>query len=106
MDNLFVLPDGLRGEQEFFEDLHASAGVRIERILSKGHTTPPGEWYDQDEDEWVALLEGDAAIAYDDGSSVNLSPGDYLYIPAHRRHRVARTSADPVCVWLAVHIKG
>jgi cupin 2 domain-containing protein len=104
MRNLFVLPDGLPSEQEFFEDLHASSGVRIERILSKGHTTPQGEWYDSDEDEWVALLEGGATIAYDDGSSVDLSPGDYLLIPAHRPHRVERTTADPVCVWLAVHI--
>ena len=78
-------------------------GARIERIVSTGQTTPPGQWYDQPGDEWVALLAGRATLRFEDGARLELSPGDWLLIPAHVRHRVEATSADPPCVWLAVH---
>jgi cupin 2 domain-containing protein len=78
--------------------------VRIERILSSGHTTPDGEFYDQPNNEWVVLLQGEAELAYDDGSTRRLSAGDHLLIPAHERHRVTHTSTEPPCVWLAVHM--
>lgn len=79
---------------------HASGDVRLERIISHGQVTPEGEWYDQDEDEWVALIEGSARIAYPDGSEVSLARGDQLFLPRRARHRVAYTSSP--CVWLAV----
>jgi len=78
-------------------------GARVERIVSTGQATPPGQWYDQPGDEWVALLAGRATLRLGDGALVDLSPGDWLLIPAHLRHRVEATSADPPCVWLAVH---
>jgi cupin 2 domain-containing protein len=78
-------------------------GARIERIVSAGQATPPGQWYDQPGDEWVALLAGRATLRWEDGSLVELSPGDWLLIPARVRHRVEATSVDPPCVWLAVH---
>lgn len=102
--NLFQLlentPDG-----ESFEPLIPDCGILIERIVSKGHASPPGFWYDQDRDEWVALLQGKAKIAWFDGRTRDLVPGDWLFIPAHEKHRVESTSADPPCIWLAVHGK-
>lgn len=102
--NLFDLPFPLPSG-ELFEALVPDRGVLIERIVSTGQTTPDGVWYDQDRDEWVALLQGEAAIACEDGTSIDLRPGDCLLIPAHTRHRVTRTSADPPCIWLAVHAR-
>lgn len=103
--NLFAgIPKQL--PQELFEQLHAGSGVRIERIVSQGHTSPPGgQWYDQPADEWVVLLAGQARILFDDPRrEVSLTAGDWLLIPAHARHRVMHTSADHPCVWLAVHM--
>lgn len=102
-DNLFDLPTG-EWRDEIFEILHQSAHVRIERILSRGHRTPPGEFYDQERDEWVVLLQGQARIDFDDGSARQLESGDHLLIPKHVRHRVGHTSTEPPCVWLAVHV--
>ena len=100
--NLFRLPETMPRE-ELFEPLIPDRGVLIERIISTGQATPPGEWYDQERDEWVALLQGRAALAYADGRIVELEAGDAVFIPAHERHRVESTSADPPCIWLAVH---
>ena len=93
-----------RREREVVDVLLDRPGARIERIVSTGQTTPAGQWYDQSGDEWVALLAGRAKLRFDDGAFVELSPGDWLLIPAHARHRVEATSADPPCVWLAVHL--
>jgi len=73
---------------------------RLEHIVSRGEASPAGFWYDQPQDEWVALLRGEATLAFQDGT-LDLCAGDALIIPAHRRHRVAFTSAD--AVWLALH---
>ncbi|MDH4103702.1 MAG: cupin domain-containing protein [Thermoleophilia bacterium] len=81
----------------------AGEGVAIERIVSAGHATPAGVWLEQDRDEWVVLLEGEAELEYEDGSRVRLSSGDNLVIPGGTRHRVEWTRADPPCIWLAVH---
>lgn len=85
-------------------DLLASAGaVRIERIVSHGHCSPPDFWYDQDEHEWVALLQGEARLRFaDDDRVVRLHAGDHLTIAAHCRHRVEWTQPDVDTVWLAV----
>ena len=99
--NLFDLPDPLP-DDELFTDLLRTNNVRIERIFSSGQTTSDGQWYDQDEDEWVALLQGEAILEYENGEKLRLSPGDHVLLPAHRRHRVAYTSAEQPCIWLAV----
>jgi len=99
--SLFRVPAAADGET--VDVLLARPGLRIERIVSTGQSTPPGIWYDQPEDEWVALLAGSATLQWGDGSLVDLAPGDWLLIPAHIRHRVEATSVDPPCVWLAVH---
>ena len=102
MTNIFDLPSSLPNK-ELFESLVSADNILIERIISTGQTTPPGEWYDQDKDEWVILLQGEAVLAYADGSQIKLTAGDYLFIPAHQKHRVEYTSSEPPCIWLAVH---
>lgn len=101
--NVFAIPDALPGADEFFEVLARGEDVRVERIISHGHTTPDGEWYDQEDDEWVVLLQGEATLEWEDGARSGLGAGDAVFIEAHRRHRVVRTSSEPPCVWLAVH---
>ncbi|MBV0933900.1 cupin domain-containing protein [Marinobacterium weihaiense] len=88
--------------QEMFSDLLTAGSVRIERILSRGQTSPASGWYDQDEHEWVLVLEGAAELTYASGEVVRLERGDYLNIPAHRRHRVSWTDPDQTTLWLAV----
>lgn len=100
--NLFSLPKSLTGE-EIFEPLLEGRNFRVERIVSSGQSTPEGVWMDQDLDEWVALLQGRSVIGYENGVTVELGPGDWIFIPAHTRHRVEFTSPEPPCIWLAVH---
>lgn len=77
--------------------------IRIERIISKGHSSPDGFWYDQEEDEWVLLLAGSAGLQFEHETEPRvLKPGDHLYIPAHCRHRVAWTDRVANSIWLAV----
>lgn len=94
------IPDDIQNEQ--ITDLLKTDGVRIERIVSFGQSSPGGFWYDQKENEWVLLLEGSATLEFDDGSQVDLSPGDFVNIPAGRRHRVEKTSSKGRTVWLVV----
>ncbi len=100
--NLFQLPDPLP-TVEVLTDLWSTPHLRLEQILSTGQTTPPGEWYDQSQDEWVVLLQGRATLTYDTGATVTMGPGDYRLIPAHVRHRVDFTTSAPPCIWLAIH---
>ena len=102
MNNIFDLPSSLPNK-ELFESLVSANNILIERIISTGQTTPPGEWYDQDQDEWVILLQGFASLCYADGRQIKLIVGDYLLIPAHQKHRVESTSSEPPCIWLAIH---
>lgn len=102
--NLFALPPG-PAEEEIFTHLAGGSNILIERIVSAGQSSPDGFWYDQNQDEWVAVLQGSARLAWEDGTERALHPGDWLLIPAHTRHRVAWTSATPPCIWLAVHGK-
>lgn len=87
---------------EIFEDIVRTSNVRIERIISKGHSSPEVGWYDQSENEWVVVLEGSGSILFDDGRQVILNKGDYLNIPAHSKHKVLGTDKEVVTIWLAV----
>ena len=100
--NLYHLPDPLP-DHELTEPLLPDRGVLIERIVSTGQTTPEGEWYDQERDEWVVLLQGEAVLSYSDGRRLRLRAGDHVLIPAHEKHRVEYTTCDPPAIWLAVH---
>ncbi|HIZ55503.1 MAG TPA: cupin domain-containing protein [Firmicutes bacterium] len=103
--NLFSLPEsiqnGKRPDQEICHLLLQNQRIRVEKILSVGHTTPAGEWYDQDEDEFVAVLQGTAELCLED-CTVILQAGDTIWLPAHCKHRVEHTSIEPVCIWFCV----
>jgi cupin 2 domain-containing protein len=100
---LAELPTALAEER--FEVLASGPAVRIERIVSPPQATP-GEWYDQDGDEWVVLLAGGATLEIAGRPPIALAPGDHLVLPAHQRHRVLNTAAEGLTVWLAVHYSG
>lgn len=89
-------------DAEVFEDIVKSPRVRIERILSQGQRSPASGWYDQEEQEWVIMLRGQARILFEGGNEISLGGGDYVHIPAHTRHKVTWTTPDEVTVWLAV----
>lgn len=103
MESLFRDPPSHSEAGERFEDLLTRPGVRIERIVSTGHSTPPGEWMDQAWDEWVLLVAGRAGLTLEGEAPQTLAPGDHLLIPAYRRHRVDWTETPTV--WLAVHLE-
>ena len=104
VQNLFHnLPAPQADEQ--FSTLLRTSGLHLERIVSTGQATPPGQWYDQEMDEWVLLLAGAATLRFDPDQLVHLEPGDFLHIAAHRRHRVERTDPHQPTVWLALHFE-
>ncbi len=93
-------------QEEHFLTLAESGAVRIERIVSEGHATPQGEWYDQAWNEWVLLVSGGATVLFDsDAAPVTMVAGEYVMIPAGCRHRVEKTDVTQKTVWLAVHFK-
>ena len=96
------LPARLADER--FDPLLQGADFRLERIISTGHTTPPEQWYDQEQEEWVLLLAGSAVLRFEQpAAQIALCPGDSLLIPAHCRHRVEATDPDHHTVWLALY---
>ncbi len=97
---LAALPAG--GGEEYFETILRAPSVRIERIVSHGQASPDGFWYDQDASEFVVLLAGAARLRFEGEEPLAMSSGDYVNIPAHRRHRVEWTTPDEPTVWLAV----
>ena len=102
LSNLFAdrpshLPD------ELFTTLLEAANVRIERIVSHGHASPEGFWFDQDQHEWVVVLNGAARLRFEgDEQPVEMKPGDFMNIPAHKQHRVEWTTPDEPTLWLAI----
>ena len=94
----------MREADEFFETLLHHPHIKIKRIISHGHTSPRDFWYDQEMNEWVILLKGKAKLLFEgEQTIVEMSPGDYLNIPAHRKHRVEWTDPGEDTVWLAVY---
>jgi cupin 2 domain-containing protein len=87
---------------ETMEPLLVRDGLLLERIASHGCATPVGDWYDQEQDEWVMLAAGSAVLEFEIQGALALVAGDHLLIPAHLRHRVAEVSDD--AVWLALHL--
>jgi cupin 2 domain-containing protein len=90
-------------DTELFSELLSAKGVRIERIVSTGQSTPADKPYNQDHDEWVLLLTGSAGLWIEGQGERELRPGDHVLIAAHRRHRVTWTVSGGPTVWLAVH---
>jgi cupin 2 domain-containing protein len=100
--NIFKnIPQTLR--EELFEEIVTSKHVKIERIISDGHTSPKEGWYDSEQNEWVIVLQGEAILSFENGTNVELKRGDYHNIPAHKRHKVSHTSQEEKTIWLAVY---
>ncbi len=96
------IPDSFT--EEIFETILKTDYFNLERIISMGQATPPGEWYDQDTNEWVILLSGSAGLLFEGDKEVCvMKPGDYVHIPAHRRHRIEWTDPNQKTIWLALH---
>ena len=89
---------------EEIQILFQSGPVRIERIISNGHPSPAGFWYDQEQDEWVILLAGSAELEFEGGAVKPMASSEYLLIPSRQKHRVSQVSED--AVWLAFHFRG
>jgi len=102
--NIFKnLPESV--QKEIFEVIIENKNVRLERIISCGHETPPGEWYDQDSDEWVFLLQGGAGLRFKDEKHIRtMKPGDYIHVPARKQHRVEWTDLTQKTIWLALYL--
>jgi cupin 2 domain-containing protein len=87
---------------ELFTPIADGPGVRVERIVSRGHASPPDFWYEQDEDELVILIAGAARLEVDGAGAIDLAEGDWIDIGHHVRHRVSWTAPDRDTIWLAV----
>lgn len=90
---------------ETFDNLFSNDKLMIERIISHKSLIPSDLWYDQSNNEWVILISGEAKIEFENNEQIELFAGDYIFIPAHTKHRVTYTSASPKCVWLGIHFK-
>jgi cupin 2 domain-containing protein len=102
VNNIFKnIPTNLADES--FEDIISKDGLKIEKIISYGHITEEFQWYDQDHDEWVILLKGEATLSFENENAIELSLGEYINIPAHKKHRVSWTLPNKETIWLAVH---
>ena len=91
--------------EELFTVLAENENLKIERIVSDGHASPEGFWYDQEQNEWVLLIAGSAVLSIEQNGAIErieLSAGDHLLIPAHQRHRVESTASEQKTIWLAV----
>ncbi|TGX41663.1 cupin domain-containing protein [Sphingomonas naasensis] len=89
---------------EAFTELLARPGVRVERIVSRGQSTPANEPMVQAQDEWVLLLEGAAGLRIEDSDEVSLRAGDHVWIARGQKHWVTWTAKDRPSVWLAIHL--
>ncbi|MEG2597135.1 MAG: cupin domain-containing protein [Oscillospiraceae bacterium] len=101
--NLFDLPQLVDGEENMAV-LYENVAVRIEKIVSKGFSSPKDFWYRQSENEWVFVLQGEGTIDFED-HGITLRAGDSVQILAGVKHRVAGTSVSPDCIWLCVFEK-
>ena len=101
-ENIFEsIPDDLT--EEIFEPLLQGKNIKVERIISNGHTSPESGWYDQEQNEWIIVLKGDAIITFENENEVRLNEGSYLNIPAHTKHKVSWTSQHTETIWLVIY---
>ncbi len=89
-------------DKEIFQTIAKSESVRIERIISNGQMTAEDFWYDQEEYEFVMLIEGKSILRFEN-KTVELKNGDYVLIKPHEKHRVEYTSKP--AVWLCIFFK-
>jgi cupin 2 domain-containing protein len=104
--NLFAGSSVASAEEEVFSEIFARPGLKIERIVSQGQASPPEFWYDQPWNEWVIVLKGSAKLQFEHEPATRvMAAGDYVFIPARKRHRVEWTEPQQPTIWLAVHFE-
>ncbi|MEO8666542.1 MAG: cupin domain-containing protein, partial [Ignavibacteria bacterium] len=96
-------PQPLPKDFETFHEIISNENLTVERIISTGHATPDGQWLEDDRNEWVILLQGEAQLVFEEGKTHTLRTGDYISIPKNKKHKVSKTSIDPPCIWLAIY---
>ena len=104
--NLFADVSSASAGEEEFSEIFARPGLKIERIISQGQASPPGFWYGQASNEWVIVLKGSARLRFEgEPATQTLGAGDYVFIPARKRHRIEWTEPKKPTVWLAIHFE-
>ena len=101
--NIFDTENIQSQNPEVFENILELKGIKIERIVTLIPYNKPGDWYNQNTDEWVLLLQGEAHLEFEQEQILQLKAGDYIFIPAHKKHRINHSSIEPKCIWLAFH---
>lgn len=89
--------------KENYLDLLKCKQFRLEKIVSKGYSTPQNIWLSEDKNEFILLLKGKAELLFENGNIINLIEGDYFIIPSGTKHKVTKTSRKPICYWLTIH---
>lgn len=102
MNNIFENIE-LAGEEEQFDLLQKGLHYRIERIVTSGHSSPEGFYYEQENDEWIFLVQGEVILEMEE-KYVQMKTGDHLFIPKNCRHRIEKSSVEPVCIWVCILI--
>jgi len=102
--NIFkAIPKDLK--KEFFKQLLCKNNLKIQKIVSKGHSSPKSGWYNQNDNEWVIVLKGKAVLSFKNAKDVTLKKGDFINIPTNVKHKVSWTKPNKKTIWLAIHYK-
>ncbi len=102
VENIFAYLPSLPTDNEEFKTLLESKKIKIERIVSSGQNSPEDFWYEQEENEWVIVLEGEAILSFENENDVILKKGDFINIPSYKKHRVKSTIKNSYTIWLAI----
>lgn len=102
--NFFENLPSVKNGEELIETISESSSIKVERIISNNSIAPKNGWFEQENEEWVMLIQGSAKIQFQE-KEIELFTGDTLFIPAKTKHKVTYTSSIPICIWLAIHTK-
>ena len=102
IENLFTNLPSLSLDNEEFTTLLESDKIKIERIVSTGQNSPEDFWYEQEQNEWVIVLDGEAILSFENEDDVILKKGDFINIPSYKKHRVKSTIKNSYTIWLAI----
>ncbi|MDY0320228.1 MAG: cupin domain-containing protein [Arcobacteraceae bacterium] len=102
IENLFTNLPSLSLDNEEFKTLLESNNIKIERIVSTGQNSPEDFWYEQEQNEWVIVLDGEATLSFENEDDVILKKGDFINIPSYKKHRVKSTIKNSYTIWLAI----
>lgn len=103
MNNIYENSDknSIKGT-EITKILEKGKYFRIEKIMSNCSSSEKGFWYDQKEDEFVMIIEGEARLNIEGRINI-MKKGDYIFIKKHTKHRVEATTEN--CLWLCIFLK-